>query len=142
MKQESIAIQPLKEMKEGVWCYYDYKLHQIGARRDYDDFSCWDMSTGFIQTSGNFEGEVYPLSLESKVISAEFEYWDKRIRDLSRSLNFPDIHRKIVSIWHKAMLAEIAEKRKLAYDEIRNFHDNIKTVIEEGSTVDGVKIMR
>lgn len=115
-------------MKVGDWVYHDFELGQI---TEMEGERVVGFSTGIMSTAGNNLNAV-PLAMPMKRIAEEFEFHSKRIhRDGSPGLNYPDIHRWLVTAWLEACEAT---DLKPHYDKLREFSQTVlrKQEIDSG----------
>lgn len=121
--------------KVGDWGYHEFELVQV---TEIDD-NWVIVTTGRIESCGNIN--LYPLSIGSKLTSEYVSYYKEELRKVGRNLNWPDIHRKYVSMW-KDIVEETDDKRReeLHYD-VRNFTSRCIESLNDAS-VDNVKIFR
>lgn len=91
------------KLKKGVWCYADFKLVQIQGDAGIGVETLEPTSFGAIR-SGTTRSNCFPITMHSAKTSALLQYVSDRLHDVNRKrkqyiFNFPDIHRKLVSMW-------------------------------------------
>lgn len=129
--------------KVGDWGFFEFELAYI---KEMEGDNIVGVGTGIIDTSSSsFNDRFFPLDVTTKQISDTVKYWSDRFHKECRMLNFPDINRKLISLWCDAVEVKDNEKKiKEAYDKINSFG---RTVIEKSrdkkyEEVDGVNIFQ
>ena len=110
-------------MKHLDWVFHDFKLGQIHLDKPYERFL-----DGSFETSGDMKSWSVPLSMRNKVISEQYEYWSNRLhKEGNNGLNFPDIHRWLVSHWFETASSEKDTKEfyEQRYGELKKFAEEI-----------------
>jgi len=83
----------------GDMCFFEFSLSSIVEMKGEN---ITEISDGYFRTStgDGFNDRCFPISLEIKLISDEYDRQSKKIHeDGLRGLNFPDIHRWLVHHW-------------------------------------------
>lgn len=129
--------------KIGDWCFCEAELSQIS---EMEGDRITGISNGIIHHGSNsLNDRCFPLSLETKNISDEVEYWQRKIREASKriALNWPQISEWFITHWCTAVLAK-GDARKVAMKDIATFAEQVIEKCEEGNDirVGGVLLLR
>jgi hypothetical protein len=130
--------------KENDWCFCEFTLRQITEVKQGIIKSVTDGN--FCLGSSDLNDRCYPLDIRIKRVSDSVNYWSNKIHKLNnKGLNYPDINRKLISIWVD-MCESIENENHLKeeYENLDNFgRDIINTVSKlENQNVHGVKLFR
>jgi hypothetical protein len=126
--------------KVGDWVYHNFELCQI---MNYsDDLGVHELSTGAFGTGGRNLFCV-PLNKRNKLISEEFEFQYRKLKDL-QGLNFPDIFSYLIETWEICVSETSDDNVKKHYQKISEFVNNIIELSNQRlkTTVSGVEIFR
>jgi len=133
--------------KVGDWCYNEFELKII---KNMVGEEVEEVSTGYLNLFGRFL-TCFPLTLEIKMISENFKFWEDEIRkkdkEVNANLNWPGIHGRFVDRWEKCCEAHLANKpkeREKFYEDVEGFAKKwINKLSEEQSKeIDGIPIFR
>lgn len=114
-----------KGFKKGDWCFSEFQLKQIKKMEDGRITSVSDGS--FITGSYDLTDECFPVTMEIKKVSEEFEYWRRKIHELNcNSLNHPEIHRDLVQRWVR--ICEKIDDKEFVKEQL-NFLESFCTEI-------------
>lgn len=135
------------KFKAGDFVYCSFELYQI-KEVITEKKNPWDyhVTNGYVETSANDEG-VFPVTLQNKIISEEYEHWEDKLRQHpgDRHLNWPDIHSWFEEHWmgtmYQAGNSEFVQKR---FKALRKFcADTIEKLEDfQENSIDGVRILR
>ena len=107
-------------------CFFEFELSMIV---EMSDIEVTEISTGIITTStgDSFNDRCFPVTLEIKCISSEYKFWANKLHvEGLGELNYPDIHRWLVSHWTRTCLKpDDTEWIKSRYNELRDFSGEI-----------------
>lgn len=118
------------ELKQGDWCFHQYELKKVKQLKD----GIADVSCGIISTSGRRLIEsCRPLTMDNKLISGEFMYWDKQFRNIKQIRNWPDLSRLLESMWLDC-IDDDPKNIAFHYDKLRKLYSDIKEESEKIST--------
>ncbi len=112
--------------KAGDMCFFEFELSQV---KEVTGGEITEVSTGYFRTStgGSFNDRSFPITLGVKLISEAYASWSKEIHTKGlMELNFPDIHRWLVSHWGKTC-RKPDDKEGIArrYEELQDFAQEI-----------------
>lgn len=93
------------KLKKGVWCFADFKLVEIQKTYGFGAETLEPMSFGAVR-SGTSNENCFPISMHVAKMSALVQCVSDRLHETCRKrnpyiFNFPDINRKLVSMWVK-----------------------------------------
>jgi len=128
--------EEIMEIKENDWLFYEFKLVKVKSTKE----GYLIVSDGWIE-SGNASPEYcFPMTLTNKRLSDYFEELYQKLRKHCRNLNWPDIHRWMVTKWAEACLIENKAKARHFSDEATNYVNEIISKAEDLSfeTVGGM----
>jgi len=143
----------MMQVKQGDWVWWEFKLCMVDNIRYIDSIKGlmhFDYRDGhFCYGAGRSEngkamGECYPLSLRNKVISEEFYRNSTRVhKEGNNGLNYPDIHRHFVKLWHKAcdLPEDDTEGLKKVYTESQDF-TQMMIDASKYQVINGVRVFR
>lgn len=131
-----------KNFTGGDWCFCEFKLQQI---QKMDGERITSVSDGYISLSGNdLSDKCFPLDMNFKTISDEFFYWHRKFHDLQNTaLNYPDLHRELVSRWIEVCNRKDEEDFiNESFSKLSNFYNEVINKVSElqNISVDGVSI--
>lgn len=116
----------------GDWVLCEFEVQQITGMEE-DRMTSVSDGTGTL-SSYDLSDKVFPLTLRNKADSAYFKYlYDKLIKEYNLpGLNYPEIHRKFVSVWKETMQIpdEFRKGRGVLLQEIQEFFSEIVKKIE------------
>ena len=132
--------------KVGDVCFFEFQLSQV---KEMTGSKVTEVSTGYIGTStgGGFNDRAFPVTLEITLISDEYETWSKELHTKGlRELNFPDIHRWLVTHWAETC-QKVDDKEWIGdrYKELRDFSREILDKCQESRefvTLRGMSLLR
>lgn len=105
----------------GDWVFFEFKLGQV---KEVEGGRVCAVSDGYGTTgSHSLDDLCFPLSMEVKRISGEYEHWSSKLhREGSAGLNYPDIHRWLVEQW-VACCHHLDDREYVvsSYEELRRF---------------------
>lgn len=118
--------------KVGDMCFFEFELSQV---KEVKGGNVIEVSTGYIRTStgSGFNDRSFPVTLEIKLISNEYDSWSREIHKKGlRELNFPDIHRWLVAHWATTcQKPSEGDRLKERYGELSDFAREILDKCEE-----------
>lgn len=130
--------------KVGDWLFCEFKLQQV---TDIENGHVSGVTDGWVRGCGRFDDLCFPLDLEVKRISGAYEAWSTRLhRDGLPNLNYPDIHRWLVSHWCKTcagradqnfVTRQLGELEAFAKDILRRCDE-----LRQERVAQGVKLFR
>jgi hypothetical protein len=132
------------KFKVGEWCFCEFTLKQV---METEDDRITSVSDGYIRHgSTDLSDRCYPLEMNVKRISGEFEWWSKKFHELkNNSLNHPDLNRELIDRWCKACDdRDDNEKIKKHYSSLAKFGEAIISRVNElqNDVIEGVKLFR
>ena len=123
----------------GDWVFCEYELRQV-TRTDGDRVT--DTTTGMFSHGGyDLSDRCFPLSIETKLISEQYEYWSGQIHaKAAHGVNHPDIHRWLVDHWASTMRMD-KSNHEARLEELKRFADHI-IAASSGDSGYGFPLMR
>lgn len=130
-------------MTKDDFVFFEFELAQI---TETEEGRINEISTGYIRCSGrDLSDRCFPLSLSQIRLSGTFERVSRELHGLNGSLNYPDIHRYLVSLWVDASncIENIPECDKIL-QRLSDFKIKILEATKSLNDVfvDGVKLYR
>lgn len=131
------------KLNVGDWVIHGYEIAQITKM---EDSRVREVSTGSFSTSST-DLEVRPLTLRSKRLAENFEYFYNELNDLegSRSLNWPDIHRYFSSLTINAIddTTKYTEGQTNKYvKEAQDFFIKVRDKLQGVDSVNGIDLFK
>jgi hypothetical protein len=130
--------------KKGDWCFHEFQLKKI---KEAEGGNVKSVTDGFFETSSNSLNDTcFPMTLEIKVVSDEFAFWEKRLRDEAKEIrNWPDLHRELVSRW--AITCHMADDNEHVEEKFRELADFCNTILRKcrdigHEEVEGIRIFK
>jgi hypothetical protein len=127
-------------MNVGDFGYFDFNLVEV---KRIENGILKEVSDGMFSTYGNLSDGYFPVSLRIKNISEIFMKLSNKIHENHfPSLNYPDIHRYLVSQWIDACNTN-NEKANDIIKETESFVDDTLEYCEgtKQHTINGVRIV-
>lgn len=128
--------------KEGDWCFCEFKLNLI---KDVKNSQVREVSDGVIcQSSNSLNDRCFALDLGIKNIADTVKWYSDKLHAFKNvKLNYPDIHRYLVSQWVKACLNKddnVAVEN--IYQELNDFWREIEDrgLNVKATTVQGISV--
>ena len=130
------------------WCFHNFELCIIlrVLPRPNTETIVRLLSNGHFEITGEFNGVIFPLDLEGKIISDKFKDATTRFlsetENLSESINHTGIREWIIEKWLQCMKCRHSDPQKshILLEEVEDFVDEVLEVITKNQTVKGVKI--
>jgi len=133
---------------KGDMCFFEFKLSRIEETNQNGEPT--EITDGHMRTStgGSFVGGCFPVTIDNKLISEAYERASDKIhREGLQGLNYPDIHRWLVTHW--AGTCQLKPKGKYDYERrYKGLDDFVEEVLEPGRklhdvlTKSGIWLMR
>lgn len=119
----------MNEYKKGDWVFCEFELSQI--KEVDDNANITDVSNGSIRTGGrDLNSKCYPLDLKVKVLSEHVKDWSDRLHDLEcNSLNYPDIHKKLVQKWCE--MCDNREDQDKMREKMNELDEFCRTIVDK-----------
>lgn len=118
--------------KVGDFGFFEYKLAEV---KEIDpERGVYDVSDGYFSVGGrNLEERMIPLNLTAKLVSAEVERVRRDIaaKEKGASLNWPDLHRKLVDIWLDTYELAMEKPKESPYKALYDFRDKVLASMEQ-----------
>jgi hypothetical protein len=127
------------------WCFFEFELSQI-MKTEKGDIT--EVSNGYIRTSTgtSFNDRCFPLDLKVKYISDIYSNWSHKLHKQGiPSLNFPDIHRWLVTHWVQTCeVKDSDDKVNKRFEELEVFADGLleKSRMLKNEDFMGIRLFR
>lgn len=113
-----------KTLKVGDWAMLGTDTVQVKEVRGGNSY---DVSTGFIATSGQLGDRLYPLTLKNKATAECAESYCREMREMCRSVNWPDIASRLeyqlaTSSENEKAQAAVLDRLRIIRDQLREIH--------------------
>lgn len=132
------------KFKAGDWVFCEFKLQQIKSAEE-GRVTCVTDSM-FEHSSYDMTDRCFPLDLRIKAASDSVSYkWDILQGLKPNSLNYPDLHRALVSKWIE-LCENIDDSKKMQalYDSLNEFVRKIQERMQElrYEEIEGISLFR
>ena len=124
----------------GEWCFYEFKLSQVTKT---EEGRITGVSDGVFSTGSlDLSDRCYPVEMKIKQASDEVALHSSKLYEVKKvGLNYPDIHRHLVSLWVdlcEATDENRAERYKRVQEFTRGITDRVQDIAYE--KIDGVRV--
>lgn len=133
----------MKDFKINDWCFCEFELQQI---KRMEEGRVTEVTTGqFCMSSHDLTDRCFPITMPVKIASDNMQYWHKEFHKLSMAgLNYPDLHRRLVSMWVDICEESNEEILKSLYKKLEEFGRSILNRVRDlkYEEVDGLSLFR